>query len=73
MDCFIIDNSVVSRVGSNSVRISSISLAKRLHNIDVDTLPKLTCGNRFQDNVIINKLADGILKFDDIYSLFTTG
>ncbi len=64
----IIDNCIIFKMnyGSGS-RITPISLAKKMYpQLVVDSLPKITAGNRVKDNYIISRLSNGTLRFEDL-------
>ena len=67
MDQVIIDNCVVSRFMGNGVNICPIRLAKKKHpTFEAGLLPRLTFGNRVEDNRVLRELSDGTLNFDDL-------
>jgi hypothetical protein len=67
MESIIIDNCIVSKFMGNGVRITPIRLAKKLKpSLNIDLLQKKTYGSRKNDQSILSKLADGVLKYEDI-------
>jgi hypothetical protein len=67
MNSVIIDNCIVSKFTRNELRIRPISLEKKLNpNFNINSLRKITYGNRLNDHKIIQQLADGILKYEDL-------
>jgi hypothetical protein len=68
MNQFIIDNCIVSRIRDGyGIRVSSIKMAKKMNpNLEIETLPKITYGNRKIDNLIISNLINGVIKFEEL-------
>lgn len=67
MNSVIIDNCIVSKFMDNEVNVCPIRLAKKLNSkIDINSIPKITYGNRYEDNKILSKLTSGKLNFDDL-------
>jgi hypothetical protein len=51
----------------NGVKIRTINLECKLNPaFNIDSLKKITFGNKVEDNKIIQKLCDGILMFEDL-------
>ena len=67
MNAVIIDNCIVSKFMGNGLRIRPISLEKKIKpTFNINSLKKITYGSRLNDNKIIQQLADGILKYEDL-------
>ena len=63
----IIDNCIVSKLIGNGLRIRTISLEKKRNpSFNLNSVKKITYGNRLNDNKIIQQLSDGILKYEDL-------
>lgn len=59
MNSVVIDNCIVSKFMENGTRICPIRLAKKMNpSLIVDSLPRITYGNRMKDNEILFKLSD---------------
>lgn len=68
VDCVVIDNCVVSRF-LGGVSIVPIKLAEKKARFDISSLEKITYGNRLKDNLVISKLINGDVEFDDLRSI----
>lgn len=67
MNRVIIDNCVVSKLGDNVLEICSIRRAKKKNpDLDLDLVPRIRYANRLEDNLVISKLIEGAVKFDDL-------
>lgn len=67
MNAIIIDNCIVIKVSETVIRITTFNLAKKMNpNLNIDSLPKITYGSRYEDNKIISKLASGMILFEDL-------
>ena len=63
----VIDNCFVSKMCDNGIRICSIRWALKMNpNLNIDSFPKLTWGSSAYDNFMIDQLADGLMKFDEL-------
>lgn len=63
----IIDNCIVSKDG-NGIRITPIKLARKLYpTLNINILQKITFGNKFNDNTVINRLAMGTMTFNQLF------
>lgn len=71
MESIIIDNCIVSKFMDNGVCITSIKLAKKENPLlNINSLQKITYGSRKNDNLILTKLSNGTLKYEDIIANF---
>ena len=71
MNRVIIDNCIVLRM-ERGVCIRPIRLAKKLNpNLNINAIPKITYGNRFEDNKILSQLSDGHINFEDLLQYIT--
>ena len=67
MNSVIIDNCIVSKIMGNGLRIRPISLEEKMNpTFNINSLKKITYGNRLDDNKIIQQLSDGILKYEEL-------
>ena len=67
MNAVIIDNCIVSKIMGSGLMIRPISLEKKINpTFNINSLKKITYGSRSNDNKIIQKLSDGILKYEDL-------
>lgn len=68
MKSIIIDNSIIYNL-KNGICIRPISLAKKINpNLNIDSIKKITYGNRKKDNSVISQLATGVLKYENLIS-----
>lgn len=69
MERIMIDNCVITKFTNNGISIMPISLIQKINPLlDLNSINKKTFGSRKQDNLILTSLADGTLKFDDLFS-----
>lgn len=67
LNCLIIDNCIVSKSNTNIISIYPIKLFKKMNpRLNIDSLRKITYGNRIEDNRIISQLSIGMLNFEDL-------
>jgi hypothetical protein len=67
MDQVIIDNCIVSKFMGDGVSIRPINLEKKINpSFDMNSLRRITYGNRMMNNQILSQLSTGILKFEDL-------
>ena len=67
MDSIIIDNCIVSKFMDNGIKITPISLEQKMNpTFNVGSLKKITYGSRVEDNHILHKLSEGVLKYEDL-------
>ena len=67
MNAVIIDNCIVSKFMGNGLKIRPISLEQKINpSFNINSLKKITYGSRLNDNKIIQRLSDGILKYEDL-------
>ena len=70
MESIVIDNCVVSKFMGNGIRITPISLAKKINpSLNIDLLQKKTYGSRKNDNSILSQLTCGVLNYEDIVTI----
>lgn len=68
MNKVIIDNCVVSKCMQNGVCIRSIKLKQKINpNLNINSLPTISYGSKFNDNQVIHQLCDGLLQFNDLH------
>jgi hypothetical protein len=73
MSSFIIDNVVVTSYGKYGHRICRIEWYERKLGLSANKLMKIKTGTRLGDNIIITKLADGVISIDDIINSWNQG
>ena len=67
MTSFIIDNYVVSKFMDNGIHIRSIKLETKLNaGLNIDSLHKITLGNKLKDNRLLQLLSDGFITFENL-------
>lgn len=72
MNTIVIDNCIVSKFMENGISIKPIHLAKKINpQLNIDSLQKITYGDKQKDNYVISQLIDGQLKYEDLISNFT--
>jgi len=69
MDSIVIDNCVVTKLMGNGLRICSIKYAEKHRLANINTLKKITTGNKKKDNKLIQQLSDGKLSFNDVLQI----
>lgn len=73
MNSFILDNTVITSFGKFGHRICRIDLYERKLGLSTDNLVRIQTGTRLGDNILIRKLADGIISTDDIIHSWNNG
>jgi hypothetical protein len=66
MDSVIIDNCIITKLMGGKICITPISLASPQFNIE--TLKKITYGDRIKNNYVVTQLAVGVLTFENFIS-----
>lgn len=70
MNCIVIANCIVSRVGQNGMTIRPIRLEQKINpNVNINSFPRMTTGNRNRDHHLLQQLSDGLVTFDDIINI----
>jgi hypothetical protein len=66
-----IDNQMVEMIGGGC-RVSSIKLFQRQHHVilNLATVPYVTTGSRRLDSLLIQRIMDGIERFDDLNVIY---
>lgn len=69
LNCVIIDNCIVSKY-ENGNSITPIKMLKKMNSkLEIDSLPKITLGSRKKDNLLITRLCDSLIGFDDLFNV----
>lgn len=73
MSSFILDNTVITSFGKHGHRICRIDWYERKLGFNASNLEKIKTGSRLGDNILITKLADGVITTDDIINSWNNG
>lgn len=67
-----IDNQIVQRIGNTGFKVGPIKLFEKQNKIklDLDKVPYVSSGSRLNDSLIIQKLVDGKIKYEDMNIIY---
>ena len=67
-----IDNQIVEKLGNSGFRVSSIKLFEKQNKfkLELDKVPYMSSGSRLSDSLIIQKLMDGNIKYNELKIIY---
>ena len=67
-----IDNQIIEKIGNSGLKVGSIKLFERQHKVKLNlkNVPYVFSGSRMSDNLLIQKLMDGIVKYNGMNIIY---
>ena len=67
-----IDNQIIEKIGNNGLKVGSIKLFEREHKVKLNlkNVPYVFSGSRLSDSLLIQKLMDGVVKYDEMNIIY---
>jgi YesN/AraC family two-component response regulator len=67
-----IDNQIIEKIENNGLKVGSIKLFEKQHKVKLNlkNIPYVFSGSRLSDSLLIQKLMDGIVKYEDLNIIY---